>query len=122
MQIKMTYKEMRSLKSVLRGLDENVLGELKKFKNTNGVKVTLNTSGIVIDIAPEYFEDVMNVYNKYLGILVAQTKALYKTCENYFEEVTEVTTKYFKSLPEDTTSEEKPSEEKTDEVNIWGES
>lgn len=110
MQIKLSYKEAFSIENVLRSLDENMLKELKKFKNTKGVKVATSGGDVVIDIAPECVGDIMNIYGKYLCVLLNQTKALVKTCMNYFEELEEVVTKYSEEIKEEN-EEKKGTEE-----------
>ena len=113
MQVKLNFKEARYLKEMLGSLDVNALEGLNKFENTNGISITNDINGLEINVNPEYFNDVMKTYGKFLGIAIHQLKSLAITFKGYVTEISELTEKYSKKLPKENKSDNPEKENNT---------
>lgn len=81
MIITLTRQEVTSLMKVMDTIEENGSNELKEMLKDNKIisyKVGL-TGSVEVQIKPEYMEEFLAVYEKFIGLFVSQTKALYES-------------------------------------------
>ena len=96
MKICITKKEIKSLLNIMDKVEDGASVEFKKaLKDTKAVKFHVNITGDVdVDVNEDYMEDFLDLYGKYIGLLVPQVKALYETVKMFQEETEDVIHKY----------------------------
>ena len=96
MKICITKKEVKSLLNIMDKVEDGASVEFKKaLKDTKAVKFHVNITGDVdVDVNEDYMEDFLDLYGKYIGLLVPQVKALYETVKMFQEETEDVIHKY----------------------------
>ena len=96
MKICITKKEVKSLLNVMDKIEDGASVEFKKaLKDTKAVKFHVNLTGDVeVNVNEDYMEDFLDLYGKYIGLLVPQVKALYETVKMFQEEAEDVIHKY----------------------------
>ena len=96
MKICITKKEVKSLLNVMDKVEDGASVEFKKaLKDTKAVKFHVNLTGDVeVNVNEDYMEDFLDLYGKYIGLLVPQVKALYETVKMFQEEAEDVIHKY----------------------------
>ena len=96
MKICITKKEVKSLLNIMDKVEDGGAVELKKaLKDTKAVKFHVNLTGDVeVNVNEDYMEDFLDLYGKYIGLLVPQVKALYETVKMFQEETEDVIQKY----------------------------
>ena len=96
MKICITKKEVKSLLNIMDKVEDGASVEFKKaLKDTKSVKFHVNLTGDVeVNVNEDYIEDFLNLYGKYIGLLVPQAKALYETVKMFQEETEDVIHKY----------------------------
>ena len=96
MKICITKKEVKSLLNVMDKVEDGASVEFKKaLKDTKAVKFHINLTGDVeVNVNEDYMEDFLDLYGKYIGLLVPQVKALYETVKMFQEEAEDVIHKY----------------------------
>lgn len=100
MKISLTPKEAEQLKEIVSSVDEDILEDIVDSLNSKLVKTKLSPTGVVIKINPNYTEDFLAMYGKFMKLIVPQIKAVYETvivfqqeAEKIFEKHTEEETK-----------------------------
>lgn len=96
MIITLTRQEVISLMKVMDTVEENGSNELKEMLKDNKIisyKVGL-TGSVEIQVKPEYMEEFLAVYEKFIGLFVSQTKALYESVCLFKQEAQQVVNKY----------------------------
>ena len=96
MKICITKKEVKSLLNIMDKVEDGASVEFKKaLKDTKAVKFHVNLTGDVeVNVNEDYMEDFLNLYGKYIGLLVPQAKALYETVKAFQVEAKDVIHKY----------------------------
>ena len=96
MKICITKKEVKSLLNIMDKVEDGASVEFKKaLKDTKAVKFHVNLTGDVeVNVNEDYMEDFLNLYGKYIGLLVPQAKALYETVKAFQVETEDVIHKY----------------------------
>ena len=96
MKICITKKEAKSLLNIMDKVEDGASVEFKKaLKDTKAVKFHVNLTGDVeVNVNEDYMEDFLDLYGKYIGLLVPQVKALYETVKMFQEEAEDVIHKY----------------------------
>ena len=92
MKICITKKEAKSLLNIMDKVEDGASVEFKKaLKDTKAVKFHINLTGDVeVNVNEDYMEDFLDLYGKYIGLLVPQAKALYETVKMFQEETEDV--------------------------------
>lgn len=96
MIITLTRQEVTSLMNVMNAVEENGSNELKEMLKDNKIisyKVGL-TGSVEVQIKPEYMEEFLAVYEKFIGLFVSQAKALYESVCLFQQEAEQVVNKY----------------------------
>ena len=96
MKICITKKEVKSLLNIMDKVENGASVEFKKaLKDTKAVKVHISLTGDVeVNVNEDYMEDFLDLYGKYIGLLIPQIKALYETAKTFQEEAEDVIHKY----------------------------
>ena len=96
MKICITKKEAKSLLNIMDKVEDGASVEFKKaLKDTKAVKFHINLTGDVeVNVNEDYMEDFLDLYGKYIGLLVPQVKALYEIVKMFQEEAEDVIHKY----------------------------
>ena len=96
MKICITKKEVKSLLNVMDKVEDGASVEFKKaLKDTKAVKFHINLTGDVeVNVNEDYMEDFLDLYGKYIGLLVPQAKALDETVKAFQVETEDVIQKY----------------------------
>ena len=96
MKICITKKEVKSLLNIMDKVEDGASVEFKKaLKDTKAIKFHVNLTGDVeVNVNEDYMENFLNLYDKYIGLLVPQAKALYETVKMLQEEAEDVIHKY----------------------------
>lgn len=96
MQIILTKNEARKLVRIMEDVENNSSNELKEMVKGSKIihcKPILNGS-IEIIVAPEYMDEFLTVYQRYIGLFVNQVQALARTVRLFQDEVQTVVNKY----------------------------
>lgn len=96
MKICIAKKEVKSLLNVMDKVEDGISVEFKKaLKDTKSIKFHINLTGDVeVEVSEDYMEEFLDLYGKYVGLLVPQAKALYETVKLFQEEAEDVIKKY----------------------------
>lgn len=97
MKITLTYKEACALKSIMEDVETGSLNELKKeLKDNKIVSYSLKPvdKEVEITINPNYMTDFLEVYDRFIGVLINQGKSLIGTVMLLSEETDKVVRKY----------------------------
>ena len=96
MKICITKKEVKSLLNIMDKVEDGASVEFTKaLKDTKAVKFHVNLTGDVeVNVNEDYMEDFLDLYGKYIGLLVPQVKALYETVKMFQKETEDVIQKY----------------------------
>lgn len=96
MKIYIAKKEVKSLLNIMDKVEDGASVEFKKALNdTKAVKFHVNLTGDVeVDVNEDYMEEFLDLYGKYIGLLIPQIKALYETAKMFQEEAEDVIQKY----------------------------
>lgn len=96
MKITLTRKELKTLRRIANSVETNGSNKLRESLNNNTlISHSVNIDGSVnITISPEYMEDYLEVYEKYIRLFAIQAKGLMETVSLFQEEATEVIDKY----------------------------
>lgn len=115
MKISLSYKEARALKDIMESIEEGSVKDLTdSLKNNKLIKVDFDVlaGAIVVEVNEDYTAEFLEVYGKYLDVLVSQAKTMYKTVVLLTEEAEKVVVKHVIKNAEKT---EENTEEKTEE-------
>lgn len=97
MKIVLTGRELSAIKSIMEHTESGSVNELAKGLKDNKVisySVQPLKKEIEIEVNPDYVSDFLNVYDRFIGIIVDQTKALFKTAVMLSEETGKIVEKY----------------------------
>lgn len=96
MKIQVTKKETKSLLAIMDKVEDGASVEFKKaLKDTKAVQWHVDITGDVsIEINEDYMTEFLDLYGKYIGILVPQIKALYETARMFQKDAEAVIQKY----------------------------
>ena len=97
MKIVLTGKELSAIKSIMEHTESGSVNELAKGLKDNKVisySVQPLKKEIEIEVNPDYVSDSLDVYDRFVGIIVDQTKALFKTALMLSEETGKIVEKY----------------------------
>lgn len=96
MKIQVTKKEVKSLLGIMDKVEDGASVEFRKaLKDTKAVKWHVGLTGDVeIEINEDYMAEFLDLYGKYIGLLVPQIKALYETVKMFQEDAETVVQKY----------------------------
>jgi len=113
MKISLNCKEVLALNNIMESVEKDSVKELSEsLKRNNLIKVSLDipTSTLNVDIDEEYSVEFLEVYGKYLDVLISQAKTMYKTMVLLTEETEKVVVKHM-------AKNAKNAEEKTEETS-----
>ena len=115
MKISLSYKEARALKDIMEAVEEGSVEDLtESLKNNKLIKVNCDVlaSAIVVEVDEEYSVEFLEVYGKYLDVLISQAKTMYKTMILLTEEAERVIVKHtVKNAKEETEETSENTEE-----------
>lgn len=97
MKIVLTGRELSAIKSIMEHTESGSVNELAKGLKDNKVisySVQPLKKEIEIEVNPDYVSDFLDVYDRFIGIIVDQTKALFKTALMLSEETGKIVEKY----------------------------
>ena len=97
MKIVLTGRELSAIKSIMEHTESGSVNELAKGLKDNKVisySVQPLKKEIEIEVNPDYVSDFLDVYDRFVGIIVDQTKALFKTALMLSEETGKIVEKY----------------------------
>lgn len=96
MKICITKKEVKNLLNVMDKVEDGASVEFKKaLKDTKAVKFHINLTGDVeVNVNEDYMEEFLDLYGKYVGLLIPQVKVLYETVKMFQKEAEDVIHKY----------------------------
>lgn len=97
MKIVLTGRELSAIKSIMEHTESGSVNELAKELKDNKVisySVQPLKKEIEIEVNPDYVSDFLDVYDRFIGIIVGQTKALFKTAVMLSEETGKIVEKY----------------------------
>lgn len=97
MKIVLTGRELSAIKSIMEHTESGSVNELAKELKDNKVisySVQPLKKEIEIEVNPDYVSDFLDVYDRFVGIIVDQTKALFKTAVMLSEETGKIVKKY----------------------------
>lgn len=97
MKIVLTGRELSAIKSIMEHTENGSINELAKGLKDNKVisySVQPLKKEIEIEVNPNYVSDFLDVYDRFIGIIVDQTKALFKTALMLSEETGKIVEKY----------------------------
>ena len=97
MKIVLTGKELSAIKSIMEHTESGSVNELAKGLKDNKIisySVQPLKKEIEIEVNPDYVSDFLDVYDRFIGIIVDQTKALFKTALMLSEETGKIVEKY----------------------------
>lgn len=97
MKIVLTVRELSAIKSIMEHTESGSVNELAKGLKDNKVisySVQPLKKEIEIEVNPDYVSDFLDVYDRFIGIIVDQTKALFKTALMLSEETGKIVEKY----------------------------
>lgn len=97
MKIVLTGRELSAIKSIMEHTESGSVNELAKGLKDNKVisySVQPLKKEIEIEVNPDYVSDFLDVYDRFVGIIVDQTKALFKTAVMLSEETGKIVEKY----------------------------
>ena len=97
MKIVLTGKELSAIKSIMEHTESGSVNELAKGLKDNKVisySVQPLKKEIEIEVNSDYTSDFLDVYDRFIGIIVDQTKALFKTAVMLSEETGKIVEKY----------------------------
>lgn len=96
MKICIAKKEVKSLLNVMDKVEDGASVEFKKaLKDTKSIKFHINLTGDVeVEVSEDYMEEFLDLYGKYIGLLIPQVKALYETVKMFQEEAEDIIQKY----------------------------
>lgn len=97
MKIVLTGRELSAIKSIMEHTENGSVNELAKELKDNKVisySVQPLKKEIEIEVNPDYVSDFLDVYDRFIGIIVDQTKALFKTAVMLSEETGKIVEKY----------------------------
>ena len=97
MKIVLTGRELSAIKSIMEHTESGSVNELAKGLKDNKIisySVQPLKKEIEIEVNPDYASDFLDVYDRFIGIIVDQTKALFKTAVMLSEETGKIVEKY----------------------------
>ena len=97
MKIVLTGRELSAIKSIMEHTESGSVNELAKGLKDNKVisySVQPLKKEIEIEVNPDYVSDFLDVYDRFIGIIVDQTIALFKTAVMLCEETGKIVEKY----------------------------
>lgn len=96
MKIILTKKETKSLLNIMESVESGSVTDIKKsFKDNSKISYhILSDKCIELDVNPDYVEDFLKLYEKFIPIFVPQVKALYSTALLFENEVSTIIAKY----------------------------
>ena len=97
MKIVLTGRELSAIKSIMEHTESGSVNELAKGLKDNKIisySVQPLKKEIEIEVNPDYVSDFLDVYDRFVGIIVDQTKALFKTALMLSEETGKIVEKY----------------------------
>ena len=97
MKIVLTGRELSAIKSIMEHTESGSVNELAKGLKDNKIisySVQPLKKEIEIEVNPDYASDFLDVYDRFIGIIVDQTKALFKTALMLSEETGKIVEKY----------------------------
>lgn len=97
MKIVLTGRELSAIKSIMEHTESGSVNELAKGLKDNKIisySVQPLKKEIEIEVNPDYVSDFLDVYDRFIGIIVDQTKALFKTALMLSEETGKIVEKY----------------------------
>lgn len=96
MKIKFTKKEIKSTLAIMDKIENGSSEEFKKtIKDNKAIKWNLSLTGEVdIEVNEEYMSEFLDMYGKYIGLLVPQVKTFYETVKLLQEETETIVSKY----------------------------
>lgn len=96
MKIQITKKEAKSLLGIMDKVEDGASVEFRKaLKDTKAIKWNIGlTRDIDIEISEDYMTEFLDLYGKYIGLLVPQIKALYETVKMFQKDAETVVQKY----------------------------
>lgn len=95
MKLTFTKKEVKSFVNAVNLIEPNGIKALKSSINPKKVSVRpLNGGSIEIEINPDYTEEALSVYEKYVVLLFSQTKALVQTAMLLKADINEIAIKH----------------------------
>lgn len=97
MKIVLTGRELSAIKSIMEHTESGSVNELAKGLKDNKIisySVQPLKKEIEIEVNPDYVSDFLDVYDRFIGIIVDQTKALFKTAVMLSEETGKIVEKY----------------------------
>lgn len=97
MKIVLTVRELSAIKSIMEHTESGSVNELAKGLKDNKIisySVQPLKKEIEIEVNPDYVSDFLDVYDRFIGIIVDQTKALFKTALMLSEETGKIVEKY----------------------------
>ena len=97
MKIVLTGRELSAIKSIMEHTESGSVNELAKGLKDNKVisySVQPLKKETEIEVNPDYVSDFLDVYDRFVGIIVDQTKALFKTALMLSEETGKIVEKY----------------------------
>ena len=114
MKITLSLRETMRLKAIMGAIDENSVKELTKgLEESNLAKVNYDilAGNVTVEIDEEYVSEYLEVYEKYIDILVQQAKVLFKTSIMLQSETGKVVEKYVEKNTSNTSNETKEVKE-----------
>lgn len=100
MKITLTQKEAVRLQTIMETAENGSVEQLKALVKDNKImqfKICPIKKEIEINISEDYMVDYLDVYSRFVGLFVSQTKALMHTAEVFGEETRKVVAKYTSS-------------------------
>ena len=97
MKIVLTGRELSAIKSIMEHTESGSVNELAKGLKDNKIisySVQPLKKEIEIEVNSDYVSDFLDVYDRFVGIIVDQTKALFKTALMLSEETDKIVEKY----------------------------
>ena len=97
MKITLTGKEAIAFKNILQNIESDSVDELEKLlKDNKIISYSFHpiNKEIEVTINQNYMSDFLDVYDRFVSIIVDQTKALFKTAVMLSEETGKIVEKY----------------------------
>lgn len=106
MKLVLTQKEAVRLQTIMENAEQGSSEQLAELVKDNKIikfKICPLKKEIEITVDDAYMVDFLDVYSRFVGLFVSQTKALMHTVEVFSEEAQKVVAKY--ALPEERANE-----------------
>ena len=99
MKIVLTFNEVEQMKKIMETVEAGSSKELIKSLQNNKIiscDVNIRKQRVYVTINENYMTEFLNVYGKYVGILMVQMKSITATTKSFIYDIDKVADKYSK--------------------------